>query len=210
MAASSVMIVKCDDPDETIALRSEINPEQWSKEILRHSEEVTVLGTAKGPSDSGMQLVDYVKVRSFSGAEGWVKAKFLQPAVSKMIVKCLDVPPRFDEAKVLRAQLNPDLWLQEAVRDGEVVTAVSIATAPGYLGKLEEFVLVRTATGVEGWLKKMFLQPVGHPISVPVKPGAAAAAAAAAPEKPGAAAAAAVSAAAAPPRGVRKGAVGGA
>ncbi|CAE8659463.1 unnamed protein product, partial [Polarella glacialis] len=110
MAGSSVMVVKLHDADESLALRSEIDPERWSKAVLRHDEEVTVLDTARVPAGEGSsELLDFVRVRSFEGAEGWVKAKFLQPAVSAMVVRCRDVPPRFDESKVLRAQLDPDL-----------------------------------------------------------------------------------------------------
>eukprot|EP00930_Biecheleria_cincta_P085831 TRINITY_DN75199_c0_g1_i1.p1 TRINITY_DN75199_c0_g1~~TRINITY_DN75199_c0_g1_i1.p1 ORF type:complete len:202 (+),score=33.55 TRINITY_DN75199_c0_g1_i1:60-608(+) len=170
MAGASVMMVCCHDEDEAIRLRSEIKPEQWSEESVLHGEEVMVLGTDKATQPlpaGGFEFVDFVRVQTFAGAVGWVKAKFLQPTVSKMVVRCRNVAPRFDDSKVLRAQLDPVLWLNEAVADGETVTAVSVANGPDNDGQTQEFVLVRTAAGVEGWVKRCFLQPVAHPPPLP-------------------------------------------
>lgn len=169
MAASSVMIVKCHDADEAICLRTELQPEVWSKENVRHDEEVTVLETTTVHNDN-KEAIDFARIRTFEGSEGWIKSKFLHPAFTQMRVKCADVGPRYDEGKVLRAQLEPTLWLQEVVYDGDVVTAIAETTAQGYDGRPEDFVQVRTAKGVEGWIKKMFLQPAVPPAKSILRP----------------------------------------
>eukprot|EP00445_Apocalathium_hangoei_P067588 CAMPEP_0204137240 /NCGR_PEP_ID=MMETSP0361-20130328/17288_1 /ASSEMBLY_ACC=CAM_ASM_000343 /TAXON_ID=268821 /ORGANISM="Scrippsiella Hangoei, Strain SHTV-5" /LENGTH=165 /DNA_ID=CAMNT_0051090871 /DNA_START=63 /DNA_END=560 /DNA_ORIENTATION=- len=159
----AIMLVKSRDIGphyyETLFLRSSINPEQWSDESVRHGEEVTLLAKVAAEDDSTGGQTEFVLVRGASGAQGWVKAEFLEPTTAAMVVKCRDIAPRFDEAIFLRAQLNPDLWSQATVRDGEVVTAVTVARSPGLEGQLEDFVFIVTADGTEGWVKRKFLQP---------------------------------------------------